>query len=91
MDEIKKEKKELLQLELVPSLSPRTRGKKNKRRERQEELLKGFFSHQVGDYYEEKMVGDKWYVKNYNGGTGLWQVAIYSADSFRRYKTYSSN
>lgn len=39
--------------------------------------------------YEEKHIGDKWYVKHFNGITGKWQVAVYSEDSFRRYKTYS--
>lgn len=60
---------------------------KNKRLERQLTLLKEF-AHQVGDYYEEKQVGDKWYVKLYNGNSDKWQVAIYSAQSFRGYKTY---
>ena len=88
MDEIKKEKKELLQLELVPNVSTKSGRKRDKKRERHEALLKEYFSHQVRDFYEEKQVGDKWYVKMYNGGTDKWQVAVFSNESFRRYKTF---
>lgn len=58
-----------------------------KRQIRQLELLKEF-AHQVGDFYEEKRVGDNWYVKMYNGGSDKWQVAVYSSSSFRRYKNF---
>ena len=61
---------------------------KAKRIARQELLLKEVFSHQIGDFYEEKQVGDKWYIKMYNRGSDRWIVAIYSNDSFRRYKTF---
>lgn len=60
--------------------------KENKRR-RQEELLKNF----EGDYYQEKKIGDKWFVKQYNRNTERWQVAIYSEESFSRYKEYIEN
>ena len=39
--------------------------------------------------YEEKHIGDKWYVKSFNGTTGKWQVAEYSEESFQRYKGYA--
>jgi hypothetical protein len=55
-----------------------------KRKERQEELLKLF----EGDFYQEKKVGDKWHVKQYNRNTDRWQVAVYSESSFSRYKGY---
>ncbi len=61
-----------------------------KRRARQETLLQEYFSHQVRDFYEEKQVGDKWYVKQYNGNQDKWQVAIYSNESFRKYKQYTN-
>ena len=61
--------------------------RKAKRLARQEELLK-VFSHQVGDFYEEKKVGDKWYIKMHNGNTDTWQVAIFTNQSFRSYKTF---
>lgn len=89
MGKIKKEKRELLQLELVPNTSIKHR-KKAKRRERQELLLKEVFGHQTGDFYEEKRVDGKWYVKMYDGNNDWWQVAIYSNESFRRYKQFST-
>ena len=57
---------------------------KQKKLLRQQELLKNF----EGDFYQEKKINDKWYVKMWNGGTKRWQVAIYSEDSFKRYKSY---
>ena len=62
--------------------------KSQKRRLRQDELLKTHFSHQIRDFYEEKQVGDKWYVKQYNGNADVWQVAVFSNESYRRYKTW---
>lgn len=61
--------------------------KQKMRRLRQEGLLHEF-DHQVVDHYEERKVGNDWYVKSWNGGTNLWQVAIYSESSFRRYKSF---
>lgn len=53
----------------------------------QEERLK-HFSHQGEDHYEEKKVEDEWYVKMYNRGTQRWQVAIYTLESFKKYKEF---
>lgn len=61
--------------------------KKLERQRRQEELLKNF----EGDFYQEKRIGDEWYVKSYNGGTGRWQVSIYSLESYRKYKSFQEN
>lgn len=58
--------------------------KKQKRLERQLELLKMF----EGDFYQEKQVGNEWYIKSFNGGTGRWQVSIYSGVAYRRYKSF---
>ena len=52
------------------------------RRQRQEELLKLF----EGDFYQEKQFNGGWYVKQFNGNTERWQVAIYSEESFQKYK-----
>jgi hypothetical protein len=60
--------------------------KQEARRQRQKELLLLF--NQPEDYYEEKEIKDKVYVKQYNGNTKKWQVAEYSLDSFRRYKMW---
>ena len=60
--------------------------KTQERRARQTELLKLFPKH---GGYAEKRVGDKWYVRQYNGGTKRWQVAVYTLDSFKRYKAFS--
>jgi hypothetical protein len=57
---------------------------KLERQRRQQELLKLF----VGDWYQEKQVGDKWYVKMWNGGTNKWQVGEFTAASFKKYKQF---
>ena len=58
--------------------------KKQKKLERQIELLKNF----EGDFYQEKKVSEEWYIKSYNGGTKRWQVSIYSEQSYRNYKSF---
>lgn len=60
--------------------------KKAARRARQLELLKHF---DEDSGYEEKRVGDQVYVKMWNGDAEVWQVAVFSMESFKRYKTYS--
>jgi hypothetical protein len=60
--------------------------KKQIRLERQLELLKNF--NQENDHYEEKMVGDSFYVKNFNGCNSRWQVCIYTKDAFIKYKRF---
>ena len=77
------------ELELVSPPLVKIKKGRQKRRLRQEQLLKEYFSHQVNDFYEEKKVGDKWYVKMYNGGNDNWQVAIFSSQSFRNYKGFT--
>lgn len=71
----------------MSSSKRRKERKKEQRRQKQQELLKHF----EGDFYQEKKIGDKWFVKLFNGNTGNWQVAIYSEDSFKRYKEFQSN
>lgn len=61
-----------------------TEAKKKRLRERQIELLKMF----EGDFYQEKQVGDEWYIKSWNAGTQRWQVASYPESSYRRYKSF---
>lgn len=39
--------------------------------------------------YDEKQIGSQVFVKHFNGTTGKWQVAVYSEESFKRYKEYS--
>lgn len=48
-----------------------------------QEFLLSFFS---DNGYEEKEVNGFWLVKQHNGNTGNWQVAIYSKEAFERYK-----
>lgn len=60
---------------------------KNKRHQLQQELLSLF----EGDFYQEKKVGDKWYIKMFNGNTGNWQVAQYSEKSYKAYKSFSQS
>ena len=56
---------------------------------KREERLKMF----EGDFYQEKKVGDKWYVKMLVRGNqykpDFWTVAEYSEKSFDNYKGYN--
>lgn len=61
-----------------------TEKKKREREERQRLLLSQF----QGDFYQEKKIGQEWYVKMFNGGTKKWQVAVFTEASFKRYKMY---
>jgi len=63
--------------------------KRKARREEQERRLKEFI--QDFEHYEERRIGDKIWVKHWNGGTNLWQVAIFTEQSFRKYKNYGEN
>jgi hypothetical protein len=54
---------------------------------RQEQLLQ-HFSPESG--YAEKQVGSEWYIKMWNGNAKRWQVAVYSEESFKRYKGLAS-
>ena len=58
---------------------------KLKRQARQLELLKNF----EGDFYQEKKVGNEWYVKMWNGGTKRWQVAVFNEYNFLKYKSFA--
>lgn len=60
---------------------------KQQQRQARQNLLLMYFSE---DKYQERRVGDKWFVKMWNRGTKRWQVAEYSLESFKRYKTYNS-
>lgn len=60
--------------------------KKQERLARQIELLKNF--EQEEDHYEEKKIGNEWYIKMWNGGTNKWQVAIFNEISFKKYKAF---
>lgn len=58
---------------------------KAERKARQQKLLNHF---KKTDRYTEKQVGDKVYVKQWNGSTKRWQVAEYTLQSFERYKAF---
>ena len=60
--------------------------KKIKRLQEQEERLKKF----TGDFYQEKQIGSDWWVKSYNGATKRWQVAVYTEQSYRKYKNFQA-
>ena len=66
-----------------------TKTKKLRMDKEREDKLKLF--EQTYDHYEEKRIGDKWYIKSFNGGTKFWQVAVYSLASYERYKQYGQN
>ena len=58
---------------------------KAERKARQQKLLNYF---KKTDRYTEKQIGDKVYVKQWNGSTKRWQVAEYTLESFARYKAF---
>jgi len=63
--------------------------KKLKRLKEQQDRLAQF--DQEVDHYEEKDMGGEIWVKMWNGGTKRWQVAIFSPESFKKYKAYSNS
>ena len=50
--------------------------------ENRQNFLLTFFQ---GEGYEEKEVNGYWLVKQWNGNTKNWQVAIYTKESFENY------
>lgn len=60
--------------------------KKLNKRIKQEEKLARFV--QDYDHYEERQVGEEFWVKQYNGNSDKWQIAVYSRESFRNYKKF---
>ena len=60
---------------------------KLQRQLRQNQLLKLF----DGDFYQEKYIKGKYYIKQFNGNTKNWQVAEYTPSSFMKYKAYNES
>jgi len=58
------------------------KSKKERNRIRQEFLLT-FFDKNSG--YSEKEINGFWLIKQWNGNQKIWQVAIYTKESFRKY------
>ena len=52
---------------------------------RQQEFLLSFFD---TNGYQEKLVNNFWLVKQWNGNNQRWQVAIFTKESFEKYKKY---
>jgi hypothetical protein len=57
-----------------------------KKIKRQEELLKHFEGMPEG--YQEKQVGNLWYVRSWNPAFERYFVAIYTQENFNRFKGY---
>lgn len=51
------------------------------------ERLKMFV--QTTDHYEEKLVGEFVYIKQWNGNSQKWQVSEFTQASYTRYKAYT--
>ena len=58
----------------------------NSRRKRHDFLLTLFDDN--GGHYAEKEINGYWLVRCFNGNSKMWQVFIYTQDSFKRYKEY---
>ena len=60
---------------------------KEEKEKKRNELLKLF---DEKDGYAEKHIGDKWYIKMLfrNKERSFWTVAVFSEESFNRYKAY---
>lgn len=67
-----------------------SKNKKLKRLQVQQDRLKEF-EHQEEDHYEERQIGNEWWVKQWNGDSKRWQIAIFSKDSYFRYKGTQKN
>ena len=61
--------------------------KRLKRLERQKGLLQEFSGQEI-ECYEEKKIGENYYIKSWNGTNKCWQVSIYKPESYARYKMY---
>lgn len=60
--------------------------KKEKDNTRRSFLLT-FFNQEI-EHYEEKEINNYWLIKQWNGDTKRWQVAIYTKESYNNYKQY---
>ena len=61
---------------------------KQKKRDMKIKFLLSFFDK---DKYQEKEVNGFWLIKQFNSNNGKWQVAIYSQESFKNYKSYKQD
>ena len=61
--------------------------KRNRSRTRHEFLLT-FFEGKVSEGYAEKEVNGYWLVRQWNGNSKMWEVAIYTQENFGRRKEY---
>ena len=57
-----------------------------KRKRQRHEFLLSFFD--TSPVYQEKVVNSWYLVKHLNGGTGLWEVNIYTKESFEKYREF---
>lgn len=48
-----------------------------------QDFLLSFFE---DDYYQEREVNGFWLVKKYDGSKDIWDVYLYTAESFKAYK-----
>ena len=59
--------------------------KNQKTENRKQDFLLSYF---IGDHYQEREVNGFMLIKQWNGNTKSWQVAIFTKDSFENYKKY---
>lgn len=57
---------------------------KQNKRERQEKLFRLFDGNGYEEFHTPKYV----FVKHWNGDSEVWQVAIYTTESFKRFNAY---
>lgn len=80
------EKFKAMKLQNSSAQGSRIRARNEKHRieemNRQEELKKLF----IPETYQEKKIGDAFYVQMYDWESGLWKIAVYTLGNFRRYK-----
>jgi hypothetical protein len=70
-------------------MSSKSNTKKLRRQQEQQRRLAIFV--QDYDHYEEREINGEIWVKQYDAANHNWIVAIYSRESFRRYKNFSDN
>lgn len=55
------------------------------------EFLLTLFNQTPNEHYQEKEINGYWLIKQWNGDTQRWQVAIYGQESFKNFKEYKDN
>ena len=71
-------------------MGKQSKEQEKKRNQNRHTFLLTFFDQPEGDHYEEKPLNGFWLIKQWNGGTHSWQVAIYTEEAFHKKAEFSN-